>query len=105
MVLQGGTLIGTITSKTEELIVETLLPSSDRPRIHLGDEVALAVGGLLQSEYGTIPGKVISIDEDATIDNEKGNVYFKVKVKPDKTYLEDSKGKKVNFRYGDRNKS
>lgn len=100
MVLQGGSLIGTITSKEEELIIETMLPSSDRPRIHVGDEVALAVGGLLQSEYGTIPGKVVSIDEDATIDNEKGNVFFKVKVKPEKTYLEDSKGEKVNLTLG-----
>lgn len=100
MVIQGGTLIGTITSKEEELIVEAMLPSSDRPRIHVGDEVSLAVRGLLQSEYGTIPGKVISIDEDATIDNEKGNVFFKVKVKPDKTYLEDSKGEKVNLTLG-----
>ena len=100
MVLQGGSLIGSITSKEEELIIETMLPSSDRPRIHVDDEVALAVGGLLQSEYGTIPGKVVSIDEDATIDNEKGNVFFKVKVKPDKTYLEDSKGEKVNLTLG-----
>ncbi|MPM12336.1 hypothetical protein SDC9_58689 [bioreactor metagenome] len=100
MVLQGGSLIGTITSKEEELTVETMLPSSDRPRIHVGDEVSLVVGGLLQSEYGTIAGKVTSIDEDATIDNEKGNVFFKVKVKPDKTYLEDSKGEKVNLTIG-----
>ena len=97
MVIQGGNLIGTITNREEELIVETMLPSSDRPRIHVGDEVALAVGGLNQAEYGTIPGKVVSIDEDATIDNEKGNVFFKVKVKPDKTYLEDSKGERVNL--------
>lgn len=100
MVLQGGSLIGTITSKEEELIIETMLPSTDRPRIHVEDEVSLVIGGLLQSEYGTIPGKVISIDEDATIDNEKGNVFFKVKVKPDKTYLEDSKGEKVNLTLG-----
>lgn len=100
MVLQGGSLIGTITSKEEELIIETMLPSSDRPRIHVEDEVSLAIGGLLQSEYGTIPGKVISIDEDATIDNEKGNVFFKVKVKPDRTYLEDSKGERVNLTLG-----
>ena len=100
MVLQGGSLIGTITSKEEELVIETMLPSSDRPRIHVGNDVALAVGELLQSEYGTIPGKVVSIDEDATIDNEKGNVFFKVKVKPDKTYLEDSKGEKVNLTLG-----
>lgn len=100
MVLQGGSLIGTITSKEEELIIETMLPSTDRPRIHVEDEVSLVIGGLLQSEYGTIQGKVISIDEDATIDNEKGNVFFKVKVKPDKTYLEDSKGEKVNLTLG-----
>ena len=77
-----------------------MLPSSDRPRINVGNEVALAVGGLLQSEYGTIPGKVVSIDEDATIDNESGSTYFKVKVKPDKTYLKDSKGERVNLTLG-----
>lgn len=100
MVLQGGALVGTITNKEDELIIETMLPSSDRPRIHNGDEVSIMVGGLLQSEYGTIPGKVLNIDEDATIDNEKGNVYFKAKIKPDKTYLEDSKGEKVNLTIG-----
>ena len=100
MVLQGGALVGTITSKEDELIIETMLPSSDRPRIHNGDEVSIMVGGLLQSEYGTIPGKVLNIDEDATIDNEKGNVYFKAKIKPDRTYLEDSKGEKVNLTLG-----
>lgn len=100
MVLQGGSLIGTITNKEEQLIIETMLSSSERPRIHVEDEVSLAVGGLNQAEYGTISGKVVSIDEDATIDNEKGNVYFKVKVKPDKTYLEDSKGEKVNLTLG-----
>ncbi|MBU3134181.1 hypothetical protein KPL40_17275 [Clostridium gasigenes] len=67
-----------------------MLTSSDRPRIHNGDEVSIMVGGLLQSEYGTIPRRVLNIDEDATVDNEKGSVYFKAKIKPDRTYLEDS---------------
>lgn len=100
MVLQGGSLIGSITNKEEQLIIETMLSSNERPRIHVEDEVSLVVGGLNQAEYGTISGKVVGIDEDATIDNEKGNVYFKVKVKPDKTYLEDSKGEKVNLTLG-----
>ena len=47
-----------------------------------------------------MPGKVLSIDEDATIDNENGSVYFKVRVKPEKIYLEDSKGEKVNLSLG-----
>ena len=32
--------------------------------------------------------------------NAKGSVYFKVKVKPKKTYLKDSKGEKVNLTIG-----
>lgn len=100
MVLQGGSLVGTITSNKEELIIESMILSIDRPRIHKGDEVQIMVGGLLQSEYGTVPGKVISIDEDATIDKEKGNAYFKVKVKPERGYLVDSKGEKVNLTVG-----
>jgi multidrug resistance efflux pump len=100
MVLQAGSLLGTILTTDENIIIETLIPSIDRPRIHEKDEVSLAVGGLNQAEYGTLKGQVIAIDEDATIDNEKGNVLFKVKVKPEKAYLEDKKGEKVNLTLG-----
>ncbi|MBU3160889.1 HlyD family secretion protein [Clostridium frigoris] len=100
MVLQAGSSIGSITNKDEKLIIETLLPSSERPRIKTGDEASVAVAGLNQAEYGTIKGKVLSIDQDATIDSEKGDVFFKVKVKLDKTYLEDKKGEKVNLTLG-----
>lgn len=100
MVLQAGNLIGSISSNNEGLIVETLLSSTDRPRIHINDDVSMAVAGLNQAEYGTIKGKVESIDQDATIDNQKGNVYFKVRVKPNKTYLQDKKGEKVNLTLG-----
>lgn len=100
MVIQGGSLLGAISYQDENIIIETLIPSTDRPRIHMEDEVALAVGGLNQAEYGTLKGKVVKIDEDATIDNEKGNVFFKVKVKPEKSFLEDKKGEKVNLTLG-----
>lgn len=55
---------------------------------------------VVAQKNGTVPGKVLSIDEDATIDNENGSVYFKVRVKPEKIYLEDSKGEKVNLSLG-----
>lgn len=100
MVLQGGTLIGSITSNEEELIIETMIPSIDRPRINMNNEVSLAVGGLNQAEYGTIEGTVVSIAEDATIDTEKGTVYFKAKIKPNQTYLTDSKDEKVSLVVG-----
>gem|GEM_PF-6685521 len=43
MVLQAGNVLGSITNKKEELVIETLLPSSERPRIHKGDERAAVI--------------------------------------------------------------
>lgn len=100
MILQGGTLIGTISDTNSEVVIDAMIKGEDRPRIHENDDVSLAIGGLNQAEYGTLSGKVISIDKDATIDNEKGNVYFKAKIKPDKNYLEDKKGDKVMLTQG-----
>ena len=100
MVLQAGNSLGSISDSKDGLIIEMNISSDERPMIHTGDEVALAVAGLNQAEYGTINGKVLSIDGDATIDSQKGNVYFNVKVKPDKTFLANKKGEKVNLTLG-----
>ena len=100
MVLQAGNLLGSISNNKDKLTIDTMLSSTDRPRIKVGDEVSLAVAGLNQAEYGTVKGKVESIDEDATIDSQKGNVYFKAKIKPEKLFLTDKKGEKVNLTLG-----
>ncbi|MBL4931804.1 HlyD family secretion protein [Clostridium paridis] len=100
MVLQAGSMIGTIANENDDKIVETLISGSDRPRVKIGDEVSMEIGGLSQIEYGTLKGKIVSVDEDATIDNEKGNIYFKAKIKPEKTYLKDKKGQVVGLSLG-----
>lgn len=41
LLVQGGGLISTISNKQEELLIETNVPSTDRPRIHTGDEVPM----------------------------------------------------------------
>lgn len=96
MVVQAGAVIGSISDTSNNIIISATIQSVDRPRIHEGDEVAIAIGGLNQTEYGTLEGRVESIDEDATVD-EDGNIFFKIKVKPEKTYLKDKKGEKVNL--------
>ncbi|MBS6506803.1 MAG: HlyD family efflux transporter periplasmic adaptor subunit [Paraclostridium bifermentans] len=100
MFIQAGLTLGSISNKNGNLIVTSMIQGIDRPRIHKNDEVSLAVGGLNQAEYGTLNGKVISIDEDSSIDNENGKVFFKIKIKPEKTYLEDKKREKVNLTSG-----
>jgi multidrug efflux pump subunit AcrA (membrane-fusion protein) len=100
MVLQQGNSVGSISDTKNGLIVQATIQASDRPMVSVGDEVSLAVSGLNQEEYGTVKGKVMSIDEDANIDSQKGNVYFNVKVKPEQTFLKDKKGEKVNLTVG-----
>lgn len=100
MVIKAGSVLGSITNKEEKLIIETSVVSSDRPKIHIGDEVEVAIAGLDQGEYGALEGRVLNIDEDATIDNQKGTVYFNVKVKLNKSYLKNKKGEKVNIILG-----
>lgn len=100
MVLQAGGAIGSITNTSEDIIIEALISEADRPRIDINQEVEVVVQGLSQSEYGVIVGKVTKIDEDATIDQEKGNIFFKIKVEPNKNYVVGSKGQKVILKPG-----
>ena len=99
-VIQQGNSLGSISDTSKGIFIETLLQSSDRPMVSVGDDVSIAVIGLNQEEYGTIKGKVVSIDQDADIDSQKGTVYFNLKVKPEKTFLKDRKGQKVNLALG-----
>lgn len=100
MFTQVGTIFGNISNKNKDIIITSIIQGTDRPRIHENDKVSLVVGGLNQSEYGTLDGKVASIDEDSTVDNKNGNVFFKIKIKPEKTYLRDKKGERVNLTSG-----
>ena len=71
MVIQAGALIGSIAPGTDDLIIELNLPSAERAKVKIKDDVEMVVAGLNQSEYGIIEGKVISIAEDAIIDEKR----------------------------------
>ncbi|PGT65720.1 bacteriocin ABC transporter [Bacillus cereus] len=102
MVIQAGSLIGNLAGVGEDLIIEVNVPAAERVKVKVKDDVEMVVAGLNQSEYGTIKGKIISIAEDATIDEKKesNNIYFKVQVKPENNYLMDKNNKKVNLSLG-----
>ena len=101
MVIQAGALIGSIAPGTDDLIIELNLPSAERAKVKIKDDVEMVVAGLNQSEYGIIEGKVISIAEDAIIDEkESNNIYFKVQIKPKEQFLKDSNNNKVNLSLG-----
>ncbi|MDR3216686.1 MAG: HlyD family secretion protein [Clostridiaceae bacterium] len=99
-VLQAGSLIGSISSGDKEsLYFETVISAVDRSKINAGDYAEIAVSGVLQSEFGIVRGKVVSIDNDST-QTENGEVFYKLKIKPDYTELSDKKGNTVRLSVG-----
>ncbi|MGH0951290.1 HlyD family secretion protein [Bacillus mycoides] len=78
MVIQAGSLIGNLAGENENLIIEVNIPAAERAKVQIKDDVEMVVAGLNQSEYGIIEGKVISITEDAIIDEKKetNNIYL-----------------------------
>ncbi|ALL11720.1 bacteriocin ABC transporter [Bacillus thuringiensis] len=102
MVIQAGALIGSIAEENENLIIELNLPSTERAKVKVQDDVEMVVAGLNQGEYGVIEGEVVSIAEDAIIDEKKesNNIYFKVQIKPKKKFLKGSNDNIVNLSLG-----
>lgn len=103
MVVQTGSAVATITPENEEALIEAYVSTADMARMEEGDEVELAVDGLVQSVYGSISGTVASIDSNVTSIEDKegaGSSVFKIKVHPNTDYVVSKTGKKVNLSNG-----
>lgn len=104
MVVQATTALASIASEQDVYLVQAYVQASDATRVHVGDTVDIAVSGLTQSVYGTISGKVVSMDSDVNVaQDEEGkgtSSYFKVQIEPETTYLVSKNGEKVNISNG-----
>lgn len=103
MVVQAASAIASISSENDEYEIEAFVSPADTARITVGDTVDIAPSGLSQSVYGTISGKIVSIDSDvSSSQNNEGenSSYFKIKVLPDTEYLVSKEGDKVNIYNG-----
>ncbi len=99
-VLSSGTLLATISSgDSENLYFQVSVSASERSKLSVGSEVEIAVSGASQTEYGTLSGTIVSIDNDVT-QTEDGDVYYVVKIVPDSTVLTDKGGNEINLQLG-----
>jgi multidrug resistance efflux pump len=108
MVIQGGSVIGSIASENDTYIVKAYINVNDMPRIELGNSVDIAVAGLLESVYGTLSGKLVHVDSDISQQSnsngqsgsESGSSYFRLDIEPDSAYLISKSGRKYNITNG-----
>ncbi|MBR2674076.1 MAG: HlyD family efflux transporter periplasmic adaptor subunit [Mogibacterium sp.] len=99
MVVQTASPVASISTENDEFYITASVAASDRSRIKEGNKADIEVSGLQQNIYGTIKGKVESIDSDVST-TEDGKAFFKVKVEPEKYYLMNKEGNKINLSAG-----
>jgi multidrug efflux pump subunit AcrA (membrane-fusion protein) len=103
MVVQAGTAVASISSAKDDCLIDAYVSAAEVARIGVDDSVDIAVSGLAQTEYGTIGGRIISMDSDVTVPQDGGEnsvPYFRIKVEPDEGYLISKSGHKVNLSNG-----
>lgn len=103
MVVQTGSAVATITPENSGVVIEAYVSTADMARMEEGNQVQLAVDGLIQSVYGNITGTVELIDSNVTSlegENGQSNSVFKIRIKPNSEYVVSKSGRKVNLSNG-----
>ena len=99
-VLQAGTLLGNISGEDKDnLYFNAIVSATERSKLSVGSQVEIAVSGAMQTEYGTLNGEIVSIDNDVT-QTEDGQAYYRVKIKSDSNELCDKHGRVVQLKLG-----
>lgn len=99
-VLQAGTLLGSISDNNKDnFYFNAIVSATERSKLSVGSQVEIAVSGAMQTEYGTLNGKIVSIDNDVT-QTENGQAYYRVKIKSGSKELKDKHGHTVQLRLG-----
>lgn len=103
MVVQTTQTVATISPQNSGSIIEAYVSTADMARLHEGDRTQIVVDGLAQNVYGTISGKVKSIDSNVTSQQSSDGTtsqVFKVIIDMDTDYVISQSGDKVDIRNG-----
>ncbi len=85
-VAKPGEPIMEIVPLEDKLLIEARIKPSDIAFIHPGEKSVVRLSAFDSSIYGTLDGQVTEVSADS-ITNEKGESYYRVRVKTDKTSL------------------
>ncbi len=90
-IVKAGEPIMEIVPTGGSLVIEARLNPTDRGYVTVGQSASVKISTYDYSRYGGLDGKVIMLAPDSSTD-EKGQPYFRIVVKTDKTYLGDKEG-------------
>jgi len=82
-----------------ELVATCFVNPADIGLIHESQEVKIQVDAFNYNEWGMLGGDIVDISDDMIIEN-GSTAYFRIKCKPDKTYLSLRNGHKAYIKKG-----
>ncbi|WP_028042336.1 HlyD family efflux transporter periplasmic adaptor subunit [Candidatus Stoquefichus massiliensis] len=95
---KGQTVAEISTNKDDQMIVEAYIKATDISKVQLNNDVKVAINGVNIQKYGTLNGKLVSIDSGTlTQETEQGNiVLYKCLVSLDNKQLHSTDGAKID---------
>ncbi|MBF0130688.1 MAG: HlyD family type I secretion periplasmic adaptor subunit [Alphaproteobacteria bacterium] len=93
-VVQAGEAILELVPTGSNLVIEAKLSPTDRGYVEAGQPAVVKISTYDYARYGGLAGKVTLVAPDSTT-NPKGEPYFRVIVKPEKTYFGRKAGELV----------
>ena len=92
-VIASGSILATVIPVDEsEFKVQIYVSSADMGNLKVGDEIRYNISALPSSQYGTVSGKVLSISQDALVQDGQYSGYFLVEGSVGNTELRDRDG-------------
>ena len=95
---KGQTVAEISTNKDDQMIVEAYIQATDISKVQLNNDVKVAINGVNIQKYGTLNGKLVSIDSGTlTQETEQGNiVLYKCLVSLDNKQLHSTDGSQID---------
>jgi membrane fusion protein, peptide pheromone/bacteriocin exporter len=82
-----------------ELVANCFVEPDDIGLIHEKQQVRIQVDALNYHEWGTLPGDIVDISDDMIVDD-GSSAYFRIKCKPERTFLSLKSGKTAYIKKG-----
>lgn len=98
--LQKGQTIAEVSkNQKKQMTVEAYIQAADRSKVHIDDEVRVAIQGVNTQKYGTLFGKVVEIDNGTITQetNNGNNIFYKCKIDLSDLELSSTKGESVQI--------
>lgn len=96
----GAHILTIVPENSSEMTMQITVANRDIAKVHIGSTVKFGINALPSSEYGTLRGRIVSMNPDATVNLASGMSFYIVQAVFDGQSLTSSKGESAAIKVG-----